>query len=63
MLQHHIALFFLHEVKVHYSRDLCLDGLDPALEVWEGPGVTIEGRLKLITHPSVEESQLQQQES
>ena len=45
----------LHKVKVHHSRDLCLDCLHSAISVRERPGVTIEGDLHLITCTSVRE--------
>ncbi len=54
---------YLHEVKVHYSRDLCLDCLHPAFSIRERPGVTAEGDLHLIPHCYMEEKQLQKQKS
>ena len=52
----------LHEVKVHHSRDLCLDCLHLALSVRERPGVTVEGDLHLITHCCVHEEKQGQSE-
>ena len=49
------AVTNLHKVKVHHSRDLCLDCLHPSVSVRERPGVAIEGDLHLITRTSVHE--------